>query len=76
MRKLAISAAIAAVSALSFSVGSSPAGALVGPSGLVNAPAYCLAIYGSTDPCPPPERPDPVRCLRVDIAPLDCPYQP
>ena len=48
------------------------------PGGLVNAPAYCLAVYGDPNPCPPPDRPEPVdpNCLRVTIQPLNCPYQP
>lgn len=48
------------------------------PGGLVHAPDYCLAVYGDPSPCPPPDRPEPVdpNCLRVNIQPLNCPYQP
>lgn len=48
------------------------------PGGLVHAPEYCLAVYGDSNPCPPPDRPDPVdpNCLRINIQPLTCPYQP
>jgi hypothetical protein len=48
------------------------------PGGLVNAPHYCVAVYGDPNPCPPPDRPDPIDpdCLRVDILPLKCPYLP
>ena len=48
------------------------------PGGLVNAAEYCVAVYGDPNPCPPPDRPDPVDpdCLRVNIQPLKCPYQP
>lgn len=56
-----------------------PASALtLPPGGLVNAPQYCVAVYGDPNPCPPPSRPDPVDpdCLRVNIQPLKCPYQP
>jgi hypothetical protein len=53
------------------------AGAIVPPDGLVNAPEYCLVIYGDPSPCPPPERPPANgRCLRVDVEPLNCPYRP
>lgn len=81
MRKLFRGAGLAAGSLLfvggtaAFAPG---AGALVPPGGLVNAPEYCFEIYGDPAPCPPPDRPDPVdpHCLRVDIEPRDCPYQP
>lgn len=45
---------------------------------LVNAPEYCFATYGDPAPCPPPERPKPIKpeCLRVDIDPLQCPWLP
>ncbi len=49
------------------------------PGGLVNAPAYCVAVYGDPNPCPPPDRPERIddpRCLRVDISPLHCPWLP
>lgn len=48
------------------------------PGGVVHAPDYCLAVYGDPNPCPPPDRPEPVDpdCLRVNIQPLNCPYQP
>ena len=29
------------------------------PGSLINAPEYCLAIYGDPSPCPPPDRPTP-----------------
>jgi hypothetical protein len=71
---LAVGVASAAFAASAFAPSSS---ALIPPSGLVNAPAYCLAVYGDPSPCPPPERPEPdPTCLRVDIAPRDCPYRP
>lgn len=37
------------------------------PGSLVNAPAYCLAIYGDPSPCPPPEQPTPTgeNCVLV-----------
>ncbi|MBI3256446.1 MAG: hypothetical protein HYZ59_01520 [Actinobacteria bacterium] len=81
MRKLIRAATVAAGSLLFVggAVALAPgAGALVPPSGLVNAPEYCLQVYGDPAPCPPPERPKPVdqRCLRVDIDPLYCQYQP
>jgi hypothetical protein len=45
---------------------------------LVNAPEYCVAMYGDPAPCPPPDRPEPIDqdCLRVDITPLHCPWLP
>jgi hypothetical protein len=55
------------------------AGAINLPPGqLINDPAYCMALYGDPSPCPLPDRPKPVdkHCLRVDVAPVDCPYQP
>lgn len=39
----------------------------------------CLHLVGTPDPCAPlPEHPEPVDpgCLRVDVEPLHCPYQP
>ena len=47
------------------------------PGGLVVSPSYCMAVYGSPDPCPPPDRPTPIkdpRCLRVDVQPAHCVY--
>jgi hypothetical protein len=83
MRTFLTSALLVAGGALAVSAGAGafapPAGAInLPPGSLINAPAYCLAVYGDPSPCPPPERPDPVnpRCLRVDIAPANCPYQP
>lgn len=80
MRKLALSAALAAVSTLSLlGAGGLPAGAAITTGSLINNPDYCLALYGDPSPCPPPDRPEPIkdrRCLRVDVAPLDCPYLP
>jgi len=55
------------------------AGALVlPPGGVVHAPHYCEIIYGDPAPCPPPDHPTPVDpgCLRVEVEPLRCPYQP
>lgn len=40
----------------------------------------CLHLVGTPDPCAPGpgDHPDPVDagCLRVDVEPLRCPYQP
>lgn len=81
MRKLIRGATVAAGSLLlagGTAAFAPEAGALVPPGGLVNAPEYCFQIYGDPSPCPPPDRPDPVdpRCLRVDVDPLYCQYQP
>jgi hypothetical protein len=48
------------------------------PGDLVTAPEYCLAVYGDPNPCPPPDRPEPLDqdCLRINIQPLKCPYNP
>lgn len=71
---LALGVASAAFATSAFAPSAS---ALYPPSGLVNAPAYCLAIYGDPNPCPPPEHPEPnPSCLRVDVEPLHCPYRP
>jgi hypothetical protein len=77
MRKLAISIAMLAGSTLAFGLSTSAAdAAILPPGGLVNAPEYCEALYGSPDPCPPPDRPDQPECVRVDIRPLRCPWLP
>ena len=82
MRKFVSSAVLTGASMLifgGFAALAPSAGAITLPPGsLVNAPQYCLAVYGDPNPCPPPDRPDPVDpgCLRVDITPLRCPYQP
>lgn len=77
-RRLAFLAIGAATAVTAFAGSATSASALIPPSGLVNAPQYCFAIYGNPAPCPPPERPEPVdpSCLRVDVEPLMCPYQP
>jgi hypothetical protein len=40
----------------------------------------CIHLVGTPDPCAPvpPQHPEPVDpgCLRVDVEPLHCPYQP
>jgi hypothetical protein len=37
------------------------------PGSLVNAPEYCMAIYGDPSPCPPPDHPTPTgdNCVLV-----------
>jgi hypothetical protein len=80
MRTFIAAAALAAASLGTFAgtalVGPA-AGALIPNGGLVDAPEYCMAIYGDPAPCPPPERPPANgKCLRVDVAPLTCPYRP
>lgn len=45
------------------------------PGGLVNAPDYCLAVYGDPDPCPPPDRPSDPTCPPT-VHVVYCPYQP
>jgi hypothetical protein len=48
---------------------------VVPPGGLVNAPDYCVAVYGDPNPCPPPDRPvDPTCPPTVHL--VYCPYQP
>jgi hypothetical protein len=80
MRKFIAAAALATASLCTF-VGATlvgpAAGALIPTGGLVEAPEYCMAIYGDPAPCPPPDRPPANgKCLRVDVAPLTCPYRP
>jgi hypothetical protein len=83
MRKRFVAGIVAAGSAVVFSgfgVLMAPVASALAlpPGGLVHAPDYCLAVYGDPSPCPPPDRPEPVdpSCLRVNIQPLTCPYQP
>ena len=83
MRKRFAAAIVTAGSALVFAgLGAltAPAASAVvlPPGGLVTAPEYCAAVYGDPNPCPPPDRPEPVDqdCLRINIQPLKCPYNP
>lgn len=74
--KAAALGAVLTVGSLAASVPS--AQALARGVDLVNAPQYCVAVYGDPAPCPPPDRPEPISqdCLRVDIEPLHCPWLP
>ena len=81
MRKFLAAAALATASLCSgagATLVGPDAGAITPPDGLVDAPDYCAAVYGDPAPCPPPDRPTPTsrKCLRVDVAPLTCPYLP
>ncbi len=75
--RLAAAVAGAAFAALAVFAPATPASAVL-PFQPVTNP--CLHLIGTPDPCAPdrPDRPEPVdpSCLRVDVEPLHCPYQP
>lgn len=79
LTKFRVAALLAGAALSALTLAAPGASALVRqPGGVVYDPVYCVAVYGDPNPCPPPERPEPVdpTCLRTDILPLHCAWLP
>ena len=79
-RRLGAVLAGLALSAFALAGSATPSSAITTPPPRITNP--CIHLVGTADPCAPTptptEHPEPVDpdCLRVDVEPLHCPYQP
>jgi poly(3-hydroxybutyrate) depolymerase len=79
-RRLGIALAGLALTAVAVAGTATTAAAITTPLPTPPRVNPCLHVEGTPDPCAPvsPGHPEPVDpgCLRVDVEPLRCPYQP